>query len=215
MKKIISILSVVFMMMSLSGICFAEGTNYNEKVFLVRGGVIVRELASDEIENIKKNENVIRNELIENKFNNIVNPPRIEFFKKSEEEDVKMKKMRERISSYVENNTSSDANRTLTLSTRITYSANVSFDFSELTPVLDSMECSVEEETSYKDSIEITVKPGKKSWYEFTPLMTKVTGKLNNYYDGINCRSYNAKIYFPQKKSGEADGILYLCESDI
>ncbi|OMF10106.1 hypothetical protein MHI48_08030 [Paenibacillus sp. FSL H7-0942] len=124
---------------------------------------------------------------------------------------VPMTSLTKRISTYVYNETLDNADRTISSSTSQTWSANFGLSFQHKKAVTTTLGGSWSKTTNFSDVTKTTVRPKHKSWAEFTPIMDKSFGYLNEIYsfNGSVRTSKYTEIYTARELgSGQADGIL-------
>ncbi len=122
-----------------------------------------------------------------------------------------------RISPYVVNDTQDNATRTITYSTTQSYVSNYTFTSqAEIDAVTAGITIgsSWQATYSYSDSVTTTIRPGYKSWVEYTPIMDNSWGWMD-YETAIICDygvvpvgegSTWLDIYIARKINGVLDG---------
>ncbi|WP_162137303.1 hypothetical protein [Paenibacillus senegalensis] len=120
-----------------------------------------------------------------------------------------MHHLRSRVSIEVDNATQDPLTRTVSVSSTVSYSANISITIPIRSAISAVLGGSWTNSYQLSDSVGITVQPGYKSWFEFTPIMDNSYG-VTEYYNsfGSKVSSVWTDIYTARRVSGQADGIL-------
>ncbi|PYE47853.1 hypothetical protein HUB98_24495 [Paenibacillus barcinonensis] len=126
---------------------------------------------------------------------------------------VPMTSLTKRISTYVYNETLDPAKRTISSSTSQTWSANFGLSFQHKKAVSTTLGGSWSKTTSFADVTESTVRARHMSWAEFTPIMDKSFGYLNEIYSfngSVRTKKYTEIYTARELGNGQADGILVI-----
>lgn len=197
-----------------------------KKIIIVQDGE-KKEITESELNNIvRKSNDLSMNSNLTDKTaeyttkNNIqeprlVNPPFYRYIQSTGTKNFHHTGRNARISPIVKNETSNNVKRTLTAQTSYSRSSNVTLSTKEFNYINAQVGTSYGKTRSFSDSYDVTIPPNYQNWVEFYPIVFKSVGTLQDYYDGINCKTKKVTSYFSQSGRYGLDGVYTIKESVI
>ena len=232
-KQISAILLSVLCISSISSASYANDLESEidsgeiiKKIIIVQDGE-KKEITESELNDIVRksndlsmNSNFIDKTTGDTAKNNIkepylVNPPFYRYIQSSGTKNYHHTGRNTRISPIVKNETSNKVNRTLTAQTSYSRSSNVTLSTKEFNYINAQVGTSYGKNLTFSDSYSVTIPPNYQNWVEFYPIVFKSVGTLQDYYDGINCKTKKVTTYFSQSSKYGLDGVYTIKESKI
>ncbi len=230
-KQISSILLSVLFISSICSVSYSNNLDSDsdeviKKIIIVQDGEKT-EITESELNNLVRksnylsmNSNVMEKTIEYTTKNNIkepylVNPPFYRYIQSSGTKNYHHKGRNKRISPIVKNQTSNNVNRTLTGQTSYSRSSNVTLSTKEFNYINAQVGTNYGKTRTFTDSYNVTIPPNYQNWIEFYPIVFKSVGTLQDYYNGISCKTKKVTTYFSQSSKYGLDGVYTIKESKI